>query len=75
MASKNGEQFAYDFGESLDTITDFNVEASIDDYNKDFESSLLQLKQPTTNTQDQGIDFGMGPAVDYMGGINDGIIF
>lgn len=75
MASKNGEQFAYDFGESLDTITDFNNEASIDDYNKDFESSLLQLKQPTTNTQGSGIDFGMGPAVDYMGGINDGIIF
>ena len=51
-ASKNAEEFAYDYGESIDTVT--NISGSSDAVTKeqitvDFEEALKQIKDPLKN--------------------------
>lgn len=85
-ASKNAEEFAYDYGESIDTVID--VSGSSEEVTKqqitvDFEEALKQIKNPLVrNKQPQQsklpfMTFGQGRnQVDYSDilAINDGIV-
>lgn len=68
-ASKHAEEYAFDYGEAIDTMLDVSMGAQ--DFNNkqqitvDFENALknaVQYKSKTNDTQDFGIDFGMGKA-------------
>lgn len=81
-ASKHAEQFAYDFGEALDTIVESNLEDDTSQMNAEFEKVLQGMFSPTTvvpeassSKENNGIDFGFGPAVPVeMDLINEGIL-
>ena len=88
-ASKHAEEYAYDYGESLELTTTVNKDASYDSNLQqiaiDFEQEMQKLLDPVqtavagmtdtkTKTVDpQGIDFGMGSA-QPLSYIADGII-
>lgn len=88
-ASKHAEEYAYDYGESLELTTTVNKDASYDSNLQqiaiDFEQEMQKLLDPvqtalasTTDTKTktvdpQGIDFGMGSA-QPLSYIADGII-
>jgi hypothetical protein len=72
-ASKNAEQYAFEFGEDLETIQQTNMSTEIRDKQQitvDFENELKQVIGGL-NGQDKydakQLDFGFGPAVPYMG--------
>ena len=81
-ASQNAEQFAHDYGETLDAIvqTSSSSEANPTQINIDFEEELRRAFESKSieeqrKKQEQGMDFGMGPAQTVtMPYIYDGII-
>ena len=78
-ASLHADEYAYEYGESLDVLANFNFEEDVDplkSFENDMREAYLQsnaklIDKNTTNY----IDFGMGPAEDYVGGISDGIMW
>ena len=68
-ASQHAEEFAYNYGESLQTTVEFNETITATDVIKDFEESLK--KQPKNVAK--YIDFGFAPAQEVFGS-NDGVI-
>lgn len=64
-ASQHAEEFAYDYGESLNSFVDLNN----DDFNPEdvFVNDLKEQNKP------KNIDFGLGPAEEYFGP-EDGIL-
>ena len=74
-ASKNAEQFAFDYGETLDNITTMNTLTENSAKNQitlDFEEELKKTvasSQPSTS-----MDFGMGPARPVGSLISQGIL-
>ena len=81
-ASQNAEQFAHDYGETLDAIvqTSSSSESNPTQINIDFEEELRRAFESKSieeqrKKQEQGMDFGMGPAQTVtMPYIYDGII-
>lgn len=73
-ASQHVEEFAFDYGETLSTITNFNTR--IDDKQQmvvDFEDELAKAMGPQNNSVFK--DFGLGKAVPMTGNYyGDGII-
>lgn len=64
-ASKHAEEFAYDYGESLNSFVDLNDESlSPEDM---FVNDLKEQNKP------KSLDFGFGPAEEYFGS-DDGIL-
>ena len=81
-ASLNAEEFAYDYGESLDTFEQINASNNGDSQRAqitlDFEEELKKLDpmwKLATSQKDEGMDFGMGKAkaVEVVG-ISNGIV-
>ena len=74
-ASKNAEQFAFDYGETLDNITTMNTLTENSAKNQitlDFEE---ELKKTVANSQPSAsMDFGMGPARPVGSLISQGIL-
>lgn len=74
-ASKNAEQFAFDYGETLDNITTMNTLTENSAKNQitlDFEE---ELKKTVANSQPStSMDFGMGPAKPVGSLISQGIL-
>ena len=74
-ASLHAEEYAYEYGESLNVILDTNlVEENKFDFTNDLKESYMQDNAKLIKGNSQYIDFGFGPAQDYFGGINDGIM-
>lgn len=67
-ASKHAEEFAYNYGEGLDILTEFNNPEP--DPTQSFENSLLEYGKPNS---EGFIDFGFGAAQEYLGPA-DGVI-
>lgn len=78
MASQSAEQFAYDFGETLDTIENVNTDGSTDrkQINIEFEEELSKMQDPLLKVEkDHRIDFGFGKSQDLdYGSVSSGII-
>ncbi|MBQ3420429.1 MAG: hypothetical protein IJH34_01905 [Romboutsia sp.] len=76
-ASLHADEYAYEYGESLSTFTDFNL---IQDYN-DLDSFTNELKESYYKDnaklieQDHYLDFGMGKSEEITAGIADGLIW
>ena len=74
-ASLHAEEYAYEYGESLNVILDTNLaEENKFDFTNDLKESFMQDNAKLIKGNSQYIDFGFGPAQDYFGGINDGIM-
>ena len=79
-ASKNAEQYAFEYGEDLDTA--MNVSTSSNNSSKvqitlDFENELKRVfDTKDTSKESKNIDFGMGPAISMDNGamISQGIM-
>ena len=67
-ASKHAEEFGYEYGESLDILTEFNKQEL--DPTQSFESGLLEYGKPNS---EGFVDFGFGAAQEYFGPA-DGVI-
>ena len=72
-ASKNAEQYAFEYGEDLETIQNTNMttqQVTKEQINVDFENELKQvlggLDKPEIQDAKQ-LDFGFGPSVPYTG--------
>lgn len=65
-ASQNAEQYAYDHGETLETLTNFNSDNYSNEKHQitvDFEEELKRvIAQSEQSGQPEGIDFGLGRA-------------
>ena len=56
-ASKHAEEFAYDYGESVETIADFNTEIDpMEDFMKQFSAGEIKAPSFMGNAIDQGSD-------------------
>ena len=72
-ASKNAEQFAFEYGEDFENIEKANTDIEMQTKQQltiDFENELKQvLGNLPKNTSDEAkqMDFGFGPAVPYVG--------
>lgn len=70
-ASQHADEFAFDYGETLDTITNVNDKSSNDikqQITVDFQEELKKINNPLSkkySNQDQYKDFGFGKAVDF----------
>ena len=81
-ASRNAEQYAYDYGESLETMETVNGGLSSDDMRKQvsvaFEEELARIHNPVKKppTEAGSMDFGFGKAqrLSSMVNVQDGII-
>lgn len=82
-ASQNADQFALDYGETIDTTTSVNSGASVDSIAQvtiDFEEEMQKLLDPVGHSNDRvqqstGMDFGFGVATTLpQTFIADGII-
>jgi hypothetical protein len=82
-ASQNADQFALDYGETIDTTTSVNSGASVDSIAQvtiDFEEEMQKLLDPVGHSNDKvqqstGMDFGFGVATTLpQTFIADGII-
>jgi hypothetical protein len=69
-ASKHADEFAYDYGESLNTMLDANDEVgSVDveqitvDFQEELKNVFSGLKKPLNEQDPNNLDFGFGPAV------------
>lgn len=69
-ASKHADEFAYDYGESLNTMLDANDEVgSMDveqitvDFQEELKNVFSGLKKPLNEQDPNNLDFGFGPAV------------
>lgn len=60
-ASQNGEQFAYDYGEVIDTLVNFNKESldMSEQFTADFQDAL-KSEASNLDIEDLGMDFGFG---------------
>lgn len=67
-ASQHAEEFGYEFGESAMDITKINYE---DNFGVDFESDIINSYHDKNKPKD--IDFGFGPAEEYLPG--NGILY
>lgn len=67
-ASQHAEEFGYEFGESAISITELNTE---NDFGFNFENDMLNSYKP--KQKPAGIDFGMGPAEEFLPG--NGILY
>ena len=73
-ASKHGEEYAYDYGENLEVLVDFNdVKDDITNYTRDFEESLKQMNSYANSRQDENI-FNMFSEEDIPLDIYNGIL-
>lgn len=68
-ASLHADEFAYEYGESIDLMTQANEDVYYD-VKKEFEDSLINAKRVNSNN----LDFGMGPAKEMIFGIEDGLL-
>ena len=81
-ASKNAEQYAFEYGEDLDTtmeVSQGTAQTSMNQYTVDFEAELKRVFKKDNNdtsAQAKKLDFGMGPAVSMDNGalISQGIM-
>ena len=76
-ASLHAEEYAYEYGESLEVLTDFNLDNSdlLQDFTNDIKESYIQTNAKFVNgNMSKYIDFGMGPAEDYDMGVLDGVM-
>lgn len=83
-ASQHQEEFAFDYGETLDTIHSINAEQYGEDsfktqINIDFEEELKRVSDPIQkrkdNNESQFMDFGFGQATPYGGQyVSQGIV-
>lgn len=73
-ASQHIDEFVYDFGESLDTLIDFNSLIGVDDIGA-FEQALIAQKQPDIQSDSQFMDFGFGLPEEIPYDVSDGIMF
>ena len=70
-ASQHADEFAFDYGETLDTIADVNDKSSNDvkqQITVDFQEELKKINNPLSkkySNQEQYKDFGFGKAVDF----------
>lgn len=70
-ASQHADEFAFDYGETLDTIADVNDKSSNDikqQITVDFQEELKKINNPLSKkylNQEQYKDFGFGKAVDF----------
>ena len=67
-ASQHAEEFGYEFGESAISITELNTE---NDFGFNFENDMLNSYKP--KQKPAGIDFGIGPAEEFLPG--NGILY
>ena len=74
-ASLHAEEYAYEYGESLNVLLDANLtpEDDLFDFTNGLRESYPNAKLIDGNQQ-KYIDFGFGPAQDYYMGVNDGIM-
>jgi len=71
-ASLHADEYAYEYGESLDVLTEFNNNFDI---HNDLENSMLNLymtNRPTS--EDNFVDFGFGKSEEFMLGVQDGLM-
>ena len=81
-ASKNAEQYAFEYGEDLDTtmeVSQGTAQTSMNQYTVDFEAELKRVfkkENNDTSAKAKKLDFGMGPAVSMDNGalISQGIM-
>ena len=57
-ASQHAEEFSYEYGESLETVVEFNESTGFDDIIKDFENDLKSKPENVAKYNDYGIQFG-----------------
>ena len=73
-ASLHAEEFAYEYGESLNVMLDTNLATETDyDFTNDLKEAYAAAKL-IDKSQQNYIDFGFGPAQDYYMGVQDGIM-
>lgn len=81
-ASKNAEQYGFEYGEDLDTamqVSQGTAQTSMNQYTVDFEAELKRVFQKDdtdTSAEAKKLDFGMGPAISVDNGalISQGIM-
>ena len=75
-ASLHAEEFAYEYGENLNTAIDTNfIEDNQFDFTKDLKTSYLQNNAKLINdNKTEFIDFGTGQPMEWGGGVMDGIM-
>ena len=77
-ASKHAEEYAYDFGEDLQTVQNSNVNSN----DNDKQQILVDLTEELKNfglfnhPEGKGLDFGFGKAIPMQGGsfVSDGML-
>ena len=69
-ASQHAEEFSYQYGDSVQTVVDFNLDTNnIDDILRDFENDLKKKPENVAKY----IDFGLSQP-ESVGLFNDGIL-
>lgn len=78
-ASKNAEQYAYEFGEDMEESFSVNMDNSEEikrQINIDFENEMKKAFSPKLDVEtDNFLDFGMGKATPNYNYVNNGIVF
>lgn len=76
-ASLHADEYAYEYGESLTTFTDFNLAQDyndLDDFTNELKESYYKDNAKLIE-QDHYLDFGMGKSEEITAGIADGLIW
>lgn len=77
-ASRHADEFAFDYGESLNIVlennNDLSYDATLSQITLDFEEELKLARPITIPIQSDKLDFGMGPAIPYSNLISEGIM-
>ena len=76
-ASLHADEYAYEYGESLTTFTDFNLTQDyndLDDFTNELKESYYKDNAKLIE-QDHYLDFGMGKSEEITAGIADGLIW
>jgi len=72
-ASLHAEEYAYEYGESLNVMAEFNDD--IPDFKNDLQESMLNLYvEQNKIAEDNYIDFGYGKSEEYQFGVSDGLM-
>jgi hypothetical protein len=66
-ASLHAEEYAYNYGESLDITTELSQLLTLEDDTKTFERSLIESRKPDVTGDQAYMDFGFGSSEEYYG--------
>ena len=66
-ASLHADEYAYDYGESLDITTELSQLLTLEDDTKTFERSLIESRKPDVTGDQAYMDFGFGSSEEYYG--------